>query len=101
MAHGASRVFISAVTNEFGRARDTVAITVNNLAGLLYVTNRPAEAEPLMRRHVVIFLDFERATGHPHPHRNAALGNYAGLLKDMCKTDAEIRAAIAALTATT
>ena len=54
-----------------------------------------------MRRHVAIFLDFERATGHPHPHRDAALNNYAVLLKAMGKTDAEIRAAIAALTATT
>ena len=68
---------------------------------MLQVTNRLAEAEPLMRRHVAIFLDFERATGHPHPHRDAALNNYAVLLKAMGKTDAEIRAAIAALTATT
>jgi hypothetical protein len=64
-------------------------------------TNRPIEAEPLMRRHVEIFLDFERATGHQHPHRDAVLGNYAGLLEAMGKSDAEIRAALAGLAGTT
>ncbi len=85
----------------FGKDHPKVAVRLNNLAGLLQATNRLTEAEPLMRRHVVIFLDFERATGHPHPHRDAALRNYAGLLTAMGKTDAEIRAAIATLTATT
>jgi hypothetical protein len=85
----------------FGKDHPDVARDLNNLARLLQATNRIVEAEPLMRRHVVIFLDFERATGHPHQHRDTALGNYAVLLRAMGKTDAEIRAALAALTATT
>jgi len=64
---------------------------------LLQTTNRLGEAEPLMRRMMVIFLAFEGATGHPHPHRDAAIGNYADLLAAMGKSEAEIAAAIAAL----
>jgi hypothetical protein len=29
-----------------------------------------------MRRMVAIFLKFQCATGHPHPHRDAAIRNY-------------------------
>jgi tetratricopeptide (TPR) repeat protein len=76
-----------------------VAIVLNNLAMLLQATNRLAEAEPLMRRHLAIFIDFEHKTGHPHPHRDDAVGNYAGLLAAMGKSEAEIRAAIASLVA--
>jgi hypothetical protein len=65
---------------------------------LLQATNRLTEAEPLMRRHVVIFTDFERKTGHPHPHRDAALHNYVRLLAAMGKSDDEIKAAIVSLT---
>ena len=54
-------------------------------------------AEPLMRRMVVILLAFEHATGHAHPHRDAAIGNYTGLLAAMGKSEAEIPPAIAAL----
>jgi len=50
-----------------------------------------------MRRVVVIFLAFERATAHAHPHRDRAIGNYAGLLAAMGKSEAEIAAAIATL----
>ena len=75
-----------------------VAIDLNNLAELLQATNRLAEAEPPMRRHLAIFIDFERKTGYPHPHRDAALRNYAGLLAAMGKSAAEIKAAIATLT---
>jgi tetratricopeptide (TPR) repeat protein len=84
----------------FGKDHPKVAIRLNNLAALLRATNRLDEAEPLMRRHVVIFLDFQRTTGHPHPHRDAALRNYANLLRAMGKSEAEIRAAIATLTGT-
>jgi hypothetical protein len=48
-----------------------------------------------MRRGVEIFLDFQRKTRHAHPHREAALRNYAGLLKAMGRSEAEIRAALA------
>jgi tetratricopeptide (TPR) repeat protein len=85
----------------FGKDHPEVAVDLNNLAALLYDTNRFAEAEPLFRRALAIFLDFERATGHPHLHRDTALDNYTDLLKAMGKSEAEIRAAIATLTGTT
>jgi tetratricopeptide (TPR) repeat protein len=83
--------------NSFGPEHPKVATALNNLALLLLATNRLAEAEPLMRRHLVIFLDFSRRTGHEHPHLRAAFGNYAGLLKAMGKSEAEIEATIEAL----
>jgi hypothetical protein len=52
----------------------------------------------LMRRHLAIFIDFERKNAHPHPHREAALRNYADLLAAMGKSGAEIKATIAGLT---
>ena len=76
----------------YGDAHPDVAIRLNNLAGLLQATNRLGEAEPLMRRPGVIFLMFQRDTGHPHPNREAALNNYAMLLKEMGRSDAEIAA---------
>jgi hypothetical protein len=51
-----------------------------------------------MRRHVAIFIDFEHKPGHPHPHRDAGLSNYVDLLAAMGKSEAEIKAALAALT---
>ena len=45
-----------------------------------------------MRRHVIIFLRFQRDNGHPHPYRDAALNNYAMFLKEMGRSDAEIAA---------
>jgi hypothetical protein len=80
-----------------GPDHPNVAIRLNNLAAFLQNTNRLAEAQPLMRHVLVIFIDFERKTGHPHPHRDAALHNYAGLLTAMDKSEAEIRAAIVSL----
>jgi len=68
-----------------------VAIRLNNLAQLLQATDRLAEAEPLMRRHLEIFLRFTVITGHEHPHLRAALGNYAGLLEAMGRSQAEIQ----------
>jgi hypothetical protein len=52
-----------------------------------------------MRRHVAIFMDFEQKTGHPHPHRDQGVANYAGLLAEMDKSEAEIKAALASLAA--
>lgn len=74
-----------------------VAIRLNNLAQLLKASNRLAEAEPLMRRHLAIFLDFTRRTGHQHPHLQAAFANYRGLLKGMGKSNTEIETALSAL----
>jgi tetratricopeptide (TPR) repeat protein len=79
----------------FGQNHPTVAIDLNNLATLLRATNRLAEAEPLMRRVLAILVEFERKTGYPHPHRDDALGNYAGLLAAMGKSKTEINAALA------
>ena len=82
----------------FGPDHPEVATDLSNLATLLQATDRLAEAEPLMRRMVAIFIDFSRKTGHPHPYRNAAISNYAGLLATMGKSEAEIKATIASLT---
>jgi len=97
----------------YGIDHPTVAIRLNNLARLLLATNRLKEAEPLMeralkideksygidhptkatnrlkeaeplsRRMVEIFINFSKSTGHQHPHLQAAIFNYAGLLKTM------------------
>jgi tetratricopeptide (TPR) repeat protein len=83
----------------FGPDHPEVATYLNNLAGLLQATNRLAEAEPLMRRLVAIFVGFTRNTGDPHPHREQAMVNYAGLLAEMAKSEAEIDAAFAGVTA--
>jgi hypothetical protein len=50
-----------------------------------------------MRRHLAIFLAFQRDTGHAHPHRDAAIRNYRALLAAMGKTEAEIAATLQAL----
>jgi hypothetical protein len=81
----------------YGKDHPTVAIALNNLARLLQDTNRLGEAEPLMRRHLAIFLAFQHDTGHAHPHRDAAIANYAGLLAAMGRSGPEIDAALAAL----
>ncbi len=80
-----------------GKDHPEVATNLNNLAMLLQATNRLGEAEPPMRRHLAIFLAFQRDTGHTHPHRDAAIANYADLLAAMGKSEADIAATIAAL----
>jgi hypothetical protein len=57
---------------------------------LLQAANRLAEAVPLMRRIVEIFLKFNAATGHPHPHLQTAQRNCAGLLQAMDHSDVEV-----------
>ena len=47
-----------------------------------------------MRRHLVIFLRFLRYTGHKHPHRDAAMRSYEGLLSELGCDEATIRATI-------
>jgi tetratricopeptide (TPR) repeat protein len=81
----------------YGTDHPMVAICLNNLASLLQATNRLTQAEPLMRRMVEIFLQFAAATGHPHPHLQAAAGNYAGLLQAMGRSPEEIQATLADL----
>jgi hypothetical protein len=65
----------------FGPDHPDVAIDLNNLAQLLQATNRLSNAEPLMRRHLEIFLQFTVATSHEHPHLSAAIANYCVLLE--------------------
>lgn len=96
---GSNRRALAIDETSFGSDHPTVAMRLNNLAQLLRFTNRLAKAEPLMRRHLAVFIDFERRTGHPHPHRDMASRNYAGVLAAMGKGEADIKAAIASLAA--
>ncbi len=80
-----------------GKDHPDVATRLNNLARLLQTTERLDEAEPPMRRALAILLAFQRDTGHAHPHRDAAIGNYTGLLAAMGQSEAQVAAAIAAL----
>ncbi|MBN1567643.1 MAG: hypothetical protein JXA73_07335 [Acidobacteria bacterium] len=57
---------------------------------MLQDTNRLAEAEPLMRRMVEIFLRVTRTTGYSHPHLHAAWNNHAGVLQAMGHSRNEI-----------
>jgi tetratricopeptide (TPR) repeat protein len=75
-----------------GPVHPSVARDLNNLAQLLMATNRLVEAEPLMQRVVRIFLEFTRATGHPHPHLEAAVNNYVNLLFETGLTEDQIHA---------
>lgn len=81
----------------FGPLHPSVARDLNNLALLLQATNRLSEAEPLMHRALEILRDFTRRTGHEHPHLRDTLGNYVALLKQMGKSDEEIKATLEAL----
>ncbi len=74
----------------YGPDHTDVATALNNLALLLRDTNRMAEAEPLIRRGVQILIEFERRTGHEHPHLHDALANYRGLLAALEKTPDQI-----------
>ena len=81
----------------YGPDHPNVARDLNNLAQLLQATNRLGEAELLMRRMVAIFLAFQRDTGNAHPHRDAGIANYTGLLRAMGKSRAEIDTTLVAL----
>ncbi len=80
-----------------GTDHPNVAIRLSNLAQLLQDTNRLDEAEPLMRRHVVILLEFGRRTGHAHPHLQAAFANYEELRTAQGRTETEIWGELEAL----
>ena len=80
--------------SSYGTQHPKVAIRLNNLAQLLKASNRLEDAEPLSYRVVEIFNSFGRATGHEHPHMQAALGNYSVLLKAMGLTEKEAAAKI-------
>jgi tetratricopeptide (TPR) repeat protein len=74
----------------FGPDHPNVATPLNSLGLLLQATNRLTEAEPLIRRAVEIFLDFRVATGHEHRNMRTAINNYADLLAQMGRNQAEV-----------
>ncbi len=80
----------------YGNDHPKVATSLNNLAQLLKATNRLAEAEPLMRRMVEIFIAFQRQ-GYQHPSLEAGVGNYITLLQAMGLSEPEIQAKLQAL----
>ncbi len=61
-----------------GPDHSDLAIALNDLATLLQATNRPAEAEPLMRRALAID---EQSYGAEHPDVARDLNNLAQLLQ--------------------
>lgn len=83
--------------SNYGDEHPDVAIRLNNLALLYYKTGRLEAAEPLSRRHVKSFVLFTLRTGHEHPHLNAAIANYAALLKATDLDEAAIRSRIQGL----
>ena len=76
----------------YGPDHPKVARDLNNLAELLRDTNRVGEAEPLSRRVLEILLKFTVATGHPHPHLQVAINNYARILGAMGRSPEQIQA---------
>jgi len=78
----------------FGPDDPVVATLLDDLVMLLLITKRLADAEPLMRRVVEIFVRFGVSTGHEHPHLRNSQRNYQGLLRAMGRSDAEIQAAL-------
>ena len=80
--------------HSFGPDHPDIARDLNNLAQLLKDTSRSAEAEPLTRRMVEIFLKFTRSVGYPHPLLQRAINNYAGLLQAMGRSREQILATL-------
>jgi hypothetical protein len=60
---------------------------------LLQDTNRLGEAEPLMRRTLLIALNFQHQTGHVHPSRDGRAERYYSILSALGHDEAAIRAA--------
>jgi hypothetical protein len=83
----------------YGGDHPNVAIRLNNLATLLYATDRLGEAEPLLRRGVAILAAFQRQTGHEHPGFQVGAGNYIVLLQALGRTQEQIEETLRGLTA--
>jgi hypothetical protein len=77
-----------------GADHPNVATDLINLASLLYTTDRTGEAEPLIRCAVVIYLSFERQTGHTHRYRDIALVWYRDILTAGGRDEAAVQTAI-------
>jgi tetratricopeptide (TPR) repeat protein len=73
------RCAVAISESSYGPDHPVVAILLNNLAGLLYATNRLSEAEPLCRRALAIT---ESSYGPDHPNVATGLNNLAWLLRD-------------------
>jgi hypothetical protein len=71
-----------------------MVIPLNNLASLLWDTNRFTEAETLMNHALEISVNFTRTNGHPHPELQAILDNYANLLTQMGRSGEQIIATL-------
>lgn len=80
----------------YGPEHPNVSRGLNNLAQPLHATNRLSEAEPLSKRHLLIFLAFLRQ-GFQHPHLQDAIGNYAALLSMMGHPEEDIQTKLKAL----
>jgi hypothetical protein len=74
----------------YGPKHPKVATALNNLAQLLQANNRLVEAEPLMRRALLILLKFTHATSHTHPELRKFIENYRYFLGEMKLTKAQI-----------
>jgi len=88
---------LSIDVDAYGPNHATVAIRLNNLAGLLQDTNPLSEAEPLLRRALAILARFTRATGHQHPSFELFRANYVQAPSKLSRTEAEIEAALKSL----
>ncbi len=71
---------VALAESRLGADHPKTAVALNNLAQLLQATNRLTEAEPLIRRALVILLAFTRDTGHRHLNLRTVFANYRGLL---------------------
>jgi DNA-binding helix-hairpin-helix protein with protein kinase domain len=67
-----------------------IANHLSNLAALLQMANRLAEAEPLSRRAVMSCFEFTHRNRHEHPHLQTVLANYRSLLKALGRSEAQI-----------
>jgi len=63
----------------YGKDHPAVVRNLNNLAGLLRVTNRLAEVEPLMQRSLRILIALKQQ-GYLHPNLEAGINNYISFL---------------------
>lgn len=84
------RQALSIMKLSYGEEHPIIAAGLNNLAALLKNTNRAPDAEPLSRRSLEILLIFARKTGRLHPDSNAALTNYAAILRTTGFSEPEI-----------
>jgi hypothetical protein len=75
----------------YGPAHLNIALRLNNLAGLLSITNRLADAEAMTRRMLAILLQSARATGPQHLTLSQATNNYAKILSAMGLGPEEVR----------